>query len=308
VKKLPGTHGPFPSKDEKPPTSTRLTLAIGENWSINDIQRTGNVILVKLGDYRSAIGDKSQTDEAFNELPEVIMQLSREPAGSSVAVPGRAKQPPAAEVHKSQSPGSDAGHNIFRKNGDVWEIVHGGVRLPLMKNLKGLAYIACLLRHPGREFTAHELETQCFGIPLDLGISRVADADDLDGEVDWGDSEQILDSETTRQYRERLEEIPEEIESARASGDDDRESRLENEREQILNQLRTAIGLGGRHRRFNSESERARARVTQAITVALDRIGNLDSGISQHLCRPIIRTGSRFSYNPGPNPPDWITS
>src|SRR5262249_20063168 len=44
--------------------------------------------------------------------------------------------------------------NIFRQKGEVWDIVYQGHSFSL-KNIKGLHYIAFLLRHPTKKFTPH---------------------------------------------------------------------------------------------------------------------------------------------------------
>ncbi len=60
----------------------------------------------------------------------------------------RSAETPAKEVEKSR--------NIFRKEGDIWRIVYDGEEISL-KHMKGLSYLAILLRYPGRSLHVFDL-------------------------------------------------------------------------------------------------------------------------------------------------------
>src|SRR5438552_2970739 len=80
---------------------------------------------------------------------------------------------------------------------------------------------------------------------------------------------------------------------------------LRSELDMIVEQLRAAVGLGGRDRTMAGNAERARVAVRKAITAALDRLAEHDSTFAQHL-RLHIRTGTCCRCEPDPtNPVDW---
>jgi hypothetical protein len=83
----------------------------------------------------------------------------------------------------------------------------------------------------------------------------------------------ILDERAKAAYRRRLAEIEEDIEQARALEDTDREAQADAERDFLVRELASAVGLGGRDRRAASDSERARSGVTRAVRKAIARIG-----------------------------------
>ena len=74
-----------------------------------------------------------------------------------------------------------------------------------------------------------------------------------------------LDQRALVVYRRRLAAIADEIESADHVGDQDRSAALEDERAQVLAEVRRATGLGGRVRTTSDAAERARVNVTRNI-------------------------------------------
>jgi hypothetical protein len=120
-----------------------------------------------------------------------------------------------------------------------------------------------------------------------------------------GDAGETLDAQAKAEYRRRLEEMESELDEARAFGDPERAARAEEERDFLVRELASAVGLGGRDRRLGSPAERARVSVTRAIRSALARIDEHSSALGDHLERT-IRTGTFCSYRPDPRAPiDW---
>jgi hypothetical protein len=64
-------------------------------------------------------------------------------------------------------------------------------------------------------------------------------------------------------------------------------------------ELRRAIGLGGRHRRTGATHERARISVTKAIRTAMKKIAEQDADLGAHLDRS-VKTGQLCAYSPDP--------
>ena len=160
-----------------------------------------------------------------------------------------------------------ADENVFRREGDYWSVVFEGQTVRL-RDLKGLRYLARLLADPGREFHVLDLVAVERGWSGDAGRGAergLAFSSGLDAGV-------VLDAQAKEAYRRRLAEIEEDIEEARAMGDDERAAQAEAERDFLVRELARAVGLGGRDRRVGSASERARASVTRAVRQAMARI------------------------------------
>jgi hypothetical protein len=164
-----------------------------------------------------------------------------------------------------------------------------------------MRYLARLLAEPGREF--HVLDLVAGERARSVDTSRRAErglafSPGLDAGV-------LLDAQAKEAYRRRLAEIEEDIEEARAMGDDERAAQAQAERDFLVRELARAIGLGGRDRRAGSASERARASVTRAVRQAMARIHEYHPALGEHLDRA-MRTGTYCVYLPDPRvPPAW---
>jgi tetratricopeptide (TPR) repeat protein len=188
---------------------------------------------------------------------------------------------------------------VFRREGEYWSIVYEGDAF-LLKDSKGLHYLARLLAAPGEELHALEL------VGADQADERKARFDDGLEVGGFGDAGEMLDPQAKAAYRQRLEELRDEIEEAESWNDPERAARARAELEFIARELSAAVGLGGRDRRAASAAERARVNVTRAIKSALSRIEAQSPALGAHLERT-VRTGTFCSYAPDPRLPlSWL--
>jgi tetratricopeptide (TPR) repeat protein len=185
--------------------------------------------------------------------------------------------------------GATADANVFRREGDYWCVVFDG-RTVRVRDLKGMRYLAQLLAHPGRELHV-----------LDLVAAETGQQTAL------GDAGEMLDERAKAAYRRRLVEIEDDIEQAHALEDAEREAQADAERDFLVRELARAIGLGGRHRRAASTSERARSAVTRAVRQGIARIGEHHPELGEHL-NHAVRTGTYCAYVPDPGGPAAWTS
>ena len=162
------------------------------------------------------------------------------------------------------------------RTGNVWS-VSWGAEAGNLPHLKGLADIAALVRHRGRDVSALQL----------VGGASV-------GQIG---SDDLIDVETLRAYRRRLAELDREIELAT----DDHSGRVETlqrERDQVLAEVARTTGLGGRIRTSaNNPAERARKAVSGRIRDALRQLETVAPVLAAHLDRS-IQTGLHCSYRP----------
>jgi len=180
---------------------------------------------------------------------------------------------------------ADGASNAFRRDGPVWAVSFAGrsVHLP---DTKGLRDLHTLLGLPGTDVPAVVL------LDPDGGELVVA-ARRLGGDA-------VLDDEAKFRYKRRLTELDEEIDLALDRGDDRRAAALDQEREALLDELRTAAGLGGRTRRLGDEAERARKAVTARIRDTLRKLDEQHPELAAHL-RAAVATGSTCRYEPDPS-------
>ncbi|HXZ83867.1 MAG TPA: hypothetical protein VEI82_00115 [Myxococcota bacterium] len=178
-------------------------------------------------------------------------------------------------------PEAEPARHVFHRDGDFWTIASGGKEIRL-RDMRGLHYLATLLREPGREFAATDLVRLANGRP---GVPVT------DGLGDAGP----IDARARAACRERLLEIEAERAEAERNGDLGRLERTLDEREALLAELMSA----SRDRRPASHSERARVAVTKAIKAAIERIAERHPELAADLSVWIHR-GSLCSYVPEP--------
>jgi hypothetical protein len=176
------------------------------------------------------------------------------------------------------TPSGDAA--TLRREGEYWTVAYSGAEFRL-KDSKGLTYLHVLLSSPGREF--HVLDLVGPGLP-------------------WGDAGDLLDQRARSEYKDRLAELRQDVDEAKAFRDDERASRAQKEIDVITQELARAVGLGGRGRKAGVVSERARMSVSKAIRNSIKKIDEQSPELGVYL-RTTIRTGTFLSYAPDPRHP-----
>ena len=177
--------------------------------------------------------------------------------------------------------------------GGVWTIGRAGATTAV-REMKGLRYLRLLVKQPGVEISSLDLATWVAGHPG----------------VVWpdGSGDELVDRQAVAAYRRRLDEIDQDIAEAERWSDPERLTRLQAEREALLDELLASTGLGGRRRMSGSSEERARVAVRKAVAAAVDRIEEVDAPLGR-LLRDTVRTGALCRYDPDPSRPvRWITS
>jgi hypothetical protein len=191
--------------------------------------------------------------------------------------------------------------NVFRLEGDRWRIAYGDV-VVVLKDSKGLRDVARLLSRPGRDFHVSDLMAATEGVtadPVSEPLRRMTAQQLADQGLAVGapGGEEALDAQARRRYRDRVNELQEEIEAAESDGDLARAARAREERDLIASELAAAYGLGDRPRRSGDPAERARKAVTWRIRQAITRVGQAHPILGRHLDRS-IRTGTFCCYAP----------
>jgi hypothetical protein len=229
---------------------------------------------------------------------------------------GRGGRQPAAMSRRDKarnsampSSPSDAARGVFLREGEFWTIACWD-KIFRLSDVRGLAYIAYLLGHPGEEYHVLSLVSEADGRRVGGGILEETTNGEQHVHSDltvgrMGDAGEMLDAQAKAAYKRRIAELREQLEEARELNQIERVDRLEEEIEALGGELSRAVGSGGRDRRSASAAERARINVTRAIKVALERIAEHNPALAT-LLTGSIRTGTFCSYTPDSRlPASW---
>jgi tetratricopeptide (TPR) repeat protein len=242
-------------------------------------------------------GDHARAVELLGQAEAICRELD---------LPGISKRLTALTQTERPEGVQSAAGAVFRREGDYWTLAYRG-ELARLRDAKGLRYLACLLRHPGRELHVLELVRQVEGSPAEpaQGLRRAdADAAAL-GRSRLEEAEPLLDAQARQAYRRRLRELEEDLAEARSWNDPERAARAEAEMDALTAELAGAAGLGGRNRALATPAERARVSVTKATRTAIRTVGRQCPALGDHLAAS-VRTGRFCSYAPpGEAPPAW---
>lgn len=198
----------------------------------------------------------------------------------------------ATEASPAPMPARRADAAGFTRVGDDRIVELGGHRA-VLPDLKGLRHIARLLAEPGREFHALDL------VAVEAGTLASPHGRAVDAGIP------VLDEAAIAAYRRRLAEVDEDIDDATAMHDPARRERAERDRDYLLAELRSAVGLAGRPRTTGGTAEKARVAVARSIRYALERLDEQHPLAAAHL-RSGLRTGTYCSYAPDPlSPVEW---
>ena len=253
-----------------------------------DVAHAVDVIL-RAGESAQAAGATDEAARHFYRAARLarVAGLPEDKAERAESALGMLENHPTAQ-EESDEPTAFGPQGTFQKQGEFWSIALGTER-SLLKDSKGMRYLASLLQTPQKEWHCLEMAT-----PAARGERPQTT-----------DTGPILDAQAKARFRERLSDLEEEITEATEYNDHERLRKAEDEKQFLLEELSAAAGLGGRDRVMGSDSERARVAVTRAIRSALRRIAAAHPALGDHLDRT-IHTGTFLSYRPDPiATPKW---
>lgn len=184
---------------------------------------------------------------------------------------------------------------VLEQEGEFWRVGYEGMTV-LLRHSRGLTLLAHLIRCPGLDIHVRELDSI-----TPSGRSPVAaHGPSPDGAVlpAGGDAGEMLDARARAEYRRQITELRAELEHAEGGHDPRRAESIRTEIDLLVDQLRTATGVGGRGRRASSDVERLRAAITRRIRAAIEQIARHHPALGAHLTAN-VSTGYFCSYVPG---------
>ncbi|MCA9082014.1 MAG: hypothetical protein KDA58_15740 [Planctomycetaceae bacterium] len=178
--------------------------------------------------------------------------------------------------------------NVFHRRGEFWQMSFEG-DTKYFKDSVGIGYISRLLIQPHRIISS---------------VMLLAARAGIDSLVAAGTSGEILDEEARRQYGQRYNDLQEDLEKARHNSDLGWQEKIENELEALMVQLAAAVDIRGRSRE-QSDAERVRRSVSEAVRRDIERITKEHPALGHHLTNSIV-SGTDFRYAPE-RQTDWLT-
>jgi tetratricopeptide (TPR) repeat protein len=299
------TAGNLPAAERHLRDALDLNTRIGGHpWAARTRADLASLLLA-----RDQPGDREQAagllEAALGTARQLGMTAFAKRAGDDLARAGGDAPPGQAPLRAAGAADGTASWSVCRREGEYWSIAFAGQGFRL-KDVKGLHYLAYLLRNPGREFHVLDLAAAGQGVPAGrLQVSPARD-DDL-RPARLSDTGPVLDERAKKAYRARLRELEEELAEAISWADPVRAARARQEMQFLADELAAAVGLGGRDRKTGSAAERARVNITRAIRAALARIRAYCPALADHL-DATIHTGTFCCYAPDPRAPiTWRT-
>jgi hypothetical protein len=230
-----------------------------------------------LGELSLLRGDADRARAHFDAAIEECRQMEALPF-LALSEEGRARVPEPSSRAPAPPPAKPkAETNVaLTREGDVWIVCSNTSEPFRVKDTKGMHYLDHLLKSPGREIYA-----------LVLGGAGEAPED----------AGAVLDEKAKQAYKQRVEELEDQLDEAERMGDRGRATRAREELEAVAEQLAFAVGLGGRDRKAASNVERARVNVQRRIKDAIRRIAEHDATLGRYL-EASVRTGTYCVYTP----------
>lgn len=178
---------------------------------------------------------------------------------------------------------AELGDNLFRKNGQAWQLRFAAGSEFILLPSKGAAYLNILLANPGIQFSA---------VDLAFRVARNPDRYVL------GSAGTNLDDEAVKAYKARLMELREDLDRAKRDNDIGPQEALQAEIDALTDELKQGRGLGNRLRRASDDRDRIRKAVGNAIRRTITHISQYDSRFAEHLKSPALRLGLNPLYSP----------
>jgi hypothetical protein len=194
--------------------------------------------------------------------------------------------------------------NIFRKEGDFWNVVFQAEKLPPLKHCIGFEYIARLLE--GQKYEKPlDLYYEVNGVP-DVVVGRrateFASEEDLSipsllsGGRDVNQQEDIKsERKADEDLQQRLRQLSSDRIEAKENNDEASLNAIDTEYERIVTELKGHT-ISRRRRKWDNGNKKAQVAISKAIKRALKHIQGHHSELGDHLVLGLIPVGFPYEY------------
>jgi hypothetical protein len=187
----------------------------------------------------------------------------------------------------------------------------GGAEFILLAT-KGAAYLHLLFMQQGTPISVTKLAATVARYATDHLLGDAVEGSEGDGDAREvrgrrkGRRPTQSDPEAMAAYRARYEDLKAEIEEARANNDSGRESKLQEEMEDLAAQIQRDRGPGGKLRREADDRDKVRKAVLAALRRTVFEIRKYDRRLAEHLQPPTLKRGWNPCYGPT-QAVEWVT-
>lgn len=203
----------------------------------------------------------------------------------------QSRSAPIAEVDRPEP-------QIFRRENGGWRIQFNGHSLT-RKGLERFAYVHQLLRQPHVFIPAETLWIQTTGENVEAKSEKEFANEgyaELGLHVQSSQSESVVSEETRANLLSSLEDLEEDLAQLQEDGEEALVIEKEQEIKKVREYLRKA-SFQGRIKQFAAPSEKARKRISVAISRAIGDLEKEHPALARHLDNS-IRTGKQCTYAP----------
>ncbi len=165
-----------------------------------------------------------------------------------------------------------------------------------VNNTVGMRHLHRLVEAPRTAISCLVLSAMENGQPV--AASSVAHDEGLTVATRMGHAGLEIDEQAAREYKQRLDELEQEIAEAEAHNDQGRRQMLAHEREGIRAEIRRSITRSGTPRKVADDMERARKAVSNALRRALRAITKQDAALGKYL-ETALSIGGDCVFTPG---------
>jgi hypothetical protein len=254
-------------------------------WAILKFNSTEDNIY-QLDDFVSWIDEEEIFEKIQSEVPEY-------------EIPERAIEfmVHVRDAHKHMEPDPIAESEYsFKKNGDVWEVIYEGKKLPLIVDQVGLPYIHLLLK--GDLYSPYGLCKALYTISEKMKLLADEKSQAATTEIDKFPGE-ILDRKSIASLTKRKSELQDIREEADEGGHAEAVEAAEDEIQEIDGQLKLGT-YRGKTKGFGNKNSKT---ISKAIDRAIEAIRKYDIKLAEHF-KANISKGERLLYRP-PTPINW---
>jgi ElaB/YqjD/DUF883 family membrane-anchored ribosome-binding protein len=178
--------------------------------------------------------------------------------------------------------------NIFRKCGDAWEIrFDGGEKFVLTSADTGARYLHFMLGRPGTSTPITEIMRKVSGEPSSIVSVDMLEEGFLTERYSFSDlpdsiTDNIADDKAIRQYRQEIDKIKHDIETAKSVGDNITTEQLEQDLQNLTSKINEIISPKGQKKNYSDQVNNIVTSFRNAVNYAIDKIAEHDEELAKH--------------------------